>query len=74
MALGLAHTLAATEVDYFGDDKEGNTDFTGAIDPLRSTAGPAGNDRWADEWHQLADVLKWAQIEGMQVSWVKPPA
>jgi hypothetical protein len=74
MALGLANTLGATRVDYFGDDKAGNTDYTGQIDPLRSTAGPAGNDRWGDERAQLALALEWARQQGLEVSWVKPAA
>lgn len=74
MALGLAAKLGATVVDYFGDDKAGDADFTGAIDPLRSTSGPAGNERWADERRQLADVLEWARQQRLEVGWVKPPA
>lgn len=69
MALGLAHKLGATAADYFGDDKAGNTDYTGQIDSHREDS-----KRWDDEKRQLAEVLQWAREQGLEVQWIKPPA
>jgi hypothetical protein len=69
MAVGLAHKLGATVIDYFGDDKAGLTDYTGKVDPHREDSA-----RWADEKAQLAQVLQWAGQQGLEINWVKPPA
>jgi hypothetical protein len=69
MALGLARFLGATAVDYFGDDKDGSIDYTGAVDPHRTDSS-----RWEDEKQQLAQALVWAREQGFEVNWVKPPA
>lgn len=69
MALGLAYKLGATVADYFGDDKAGKIDYTGAIDPHREDSA-----RWEDEKGQLAQVLQWAQTVEFKINWVKAPA
>lgn len=66
-ALGLAALLGAKRVVYFGDDKDGISDFRG-----QDLENRARHDRWGKERAVLASVLPGIQRLGVDVQWAKP--
>ncbi len=65
-AIGLAIKLGATDVSFYGDDKEGDKSFDGQIAEQR------GEGRWVEERAWAADGLALFDARGITHRHVKP--